>query len=110
MFTGSQNFTVTGHTFNNITNYHTTSAPSGELPLYSAILNNRFWVDFRMIPLGDIDLQHEIQVARGVVGRRGGRGCVRRVYSAKVEGTKSDFTVAMYQGNGAEEVYWINFL
>jgi hypothetical protein len=63
-----------------------------------------------MIPLGDIDLQHEIQVDRGVVGRRRGRGCVRRVYSAKVEGRKSDFTVAMYQGNGAEEVYWISFL
>jgi hypothetical protein len=64
-----------------------------------------------MIPLGDIDLRHEIQVDRntGVVGRQRERVCVRRVYSAKVEGRKSNFTVAMYQGNGAEEVYWISF-
>ncbi|KAJ7319396.1 hypothetical protein DFH08DRAFT_942312 [Mycena albidolilacea] len=58
MFTGSQNFTVTGHTFNNITNQYTASVPS----------------DFRMIPLGDIDLQHEIQVDRGVLGRWRRRG------------------------------------
>jgi hypothetical protein len=109
MFTGSQNFTVTGHTFNNITNQYTASVPSGMFPLCSAIPNNRFRVDFRMIPLGDIDLQHEIQVDRGVLGRWRRRGCVRRVYSAKVEGRKSDFTVTMYQGNGAEEVYWISF-
>jgi hypothetical protein len=108
MFTGSQNFTVTGHTFNNITNQYAASVPSGMFPLCSTIPNNRFRVDFRMIPLGDIYLQHEIQVDRGVVGRRCGQGFVRQVYSAKVEGRKSDFTVAMYQGNGAEEVYWIS--
>ncbi|KAJ7366411.1 hypothetical protein DFH08DRAFT_167291 [Mycena albidolilacea] len=92
MFTGSQNFTVTGHTFNNITNHHT--APS----------------DFRMIPLRDIDLQHDIQVDQGVVAHQRRRGCVRRVYSAKVKGQKSKVTVAMYQGNGAEEEWRRNIV
>ncbi|KAF7377078.1 hypothetical protein MSAN_00126300 [Mycena sanguinolenta] len=47
MFSHSRNFTVTGKTLNNITNNY--AAPS--LPS-----------DFRTIPMGDIDLQHEIRV------------------------------------------------
>ncbi|KAJ7242173.1 hypothetical protein B0H12DRAFT_1326115 [Mycena haematopus] len=43
--------------------------------------------DFRMIPLGDIDLQREIRLELGVVDRRHERTCVRRVYAAKIEGT-----------------------
>ncbi|KAJ6450951.1 hypothetical protein C8R47DRAFT_1170669 [Mycena vitilis] len=54
-----------------------------------------------MIPLGDIDLQHEISLAKGtgVVSRRGSSD--RRVYSAKIR--DKDLTVAMYQGCGAME-------
>ncbi|KAJ7826039.1 hypothetical protein B0H13DRAFT_2680789 [Mycena leptocephala] len=48
-FHGAQDFTVSGGTFNNVTNHYT--AP--RMPL-----------DFRMIPLGDIDLQHEIRLDR----------------------------------------------
>jgi hypothetical protein len=61
-----------------------------------------YWTDFRMIPLGDIDLQHDT----GVIGRHRGweHPRVRRVYSATVEGRNSSVTVAMYQGHGAEEV------
>ncbi|KAJ7300934.1 hypothetical protein DFH08DRAFT_122002 [Mycena albidolilacea] len=87
MFSGNQAFTVNGGTFTSVTNQCLARVPS----------------DFRMIPLGDIDLRHEIQVDQGVVGRRRGQGCIRRVYSAKVQSRKSDFTVAMYQGDGAEE-------
>jgi hypothetical protein len=57
-----------------------------------------------MIPLGDIDLQHEIRLDNdtGVVYRQCERLGVRRIYSARV-GDQST-TVAMYQGHGAEEV------
>jgi hypothetical protein len=60
-----------------------------------------------MIPLEDIDLRHEIRVGRdtGVVER----AAVRRVYSARVGGRKSRFTVAIYQGDGAKEVCGIAF-
>ncbi|KAJ7227982.1 hypothetical protein B0H12DRAFT_1328542 [Mycena haematopus] len=89
MFSHSQNFTVTGQNLTNITNnnYTTPGVPS----------------DFRMIPIGDIDLQREIRLNSytGVVDRE--RACNGRVYSARVEGRKSTLTVAMYQGNGAEE-------
>lgn len=61
-------------------------------------------MDFRMIPLGDIDLQREILLDTGAVDRRRERPRVRRVYTAKIEGRKSDVTVAMYQGEGAQEV------
>jgi hypothetical protein len=63
-------------------------------------------VDFRLIPLGDIDLQHEIRLGMdaAIVERRRERRCVRRVYSAKLEGRSSGMTVALYQGNNAEEV------
>jgi hypothetical protein len=59
-----------------------------------------------MIPLGDIDLQHEIYLDTdtGIVDRQLERGRVRRMYSARMDGRKAGVTVAMYQGDGAEEV------
>jgi hypothetical protein len=60
-----------------------------------------------MIPMGDIDLLEEIHLDNetGVIGcQHPGRTRVRRVYSAKIDGGKSGVTVAMYQGDGAEEV------
>ncbi|KAF8181418.1 hypothetical protein K438DRAFT_1841063 [Mycena galopus ATCC 62051] len=58
-----------------------------------------------MIPLGDIDLQHEIGVKKytGVLNYQPERARVRRVYSARVDGRNSSVTVVMYQGTGAEE-------
>ncbi|KAJ7211859.1 hypothetical protein C8J57DRAFT_1483764 [Mycena rebaudengoi] len=78
IFSGSQHFTVGGGTFSSVTNNYTSPrvVPS----------------DFRMIPLGDIDLQHEIRL-----NNRTGR--VRRVYAARVKGRQSNMTVAMYQGH-----------
>ncbi|KAJ7927849.1 hypothetical protein B0H13DRAFT_1860897 [Mycena leptocephala] len=63
------------------------------------------FIDFRMIPLGDIDLQYEIRVNKdtGVVDRLPERQGVRRIYSARVDGRKSRVTVAMYQGESAKE-------
>ncbi|KAJ7205154.1 hypothetical protein B0H12DRAFT_458562 [Mycena haematopus] len=74
-FPRAQQFTVAGGTFTSITkNYHTTtSAP-------------------------DIDLERETSL----VSRRDQR-TIRRVYSAKIDGRKSGVTVAMYQGDSAEE-------
>ncbi|KAJ7168878.1 hypothetical protein C8R46DRAFT_1350372 [Mycena filopes] len=91
IFAGSHHFTVAGGTFANTTNTYVT-APA--VP-----------PDFRMIPWGDIDLQRELLVNRelGVIGYQCERNCVRRVYSAKVDGRRSDVTVAVYQGDGAEE-------
>ncbi|KAJ7928242.1 hypothetical protein B0H13DRAFT_1007536 [Mycena leptocephala] len=91
IFSGSHNFTVAGGTFNNVTKNHT-SAPT--MPS-----------DFRMIPLGDIDLQHELRLNKGsaVVGRWHERPSVRRVYSARIDGRNAPMTVAMYQGSDAEE-------
>ena len=59
-----------------------------------------------MIPLSDIDLQREICLNNnsGLVDRQRERARVRRVYSAKIVRRKSGVTVAMYQGDGAEEV------
>ncbi|KAF7377023.1 hypothetical protein MSAN_00120400 [Mycena sanguinolenta] len=91
MFSNSQHFTVTGGTFTNVTkNYAATpSHPS----------------DLQMIPLADIDLRHEIRLDNStvVIDHRRKQACVRRLYSAKVEGRKSNLTVAMYQGDDAEQ-------
>jgi hypothetical protein len=59
-----------------------------------------------MIPLGDIDLQHEIRLDKGsnVIGRQRERASVRRVYSARFTNQTSNVTVAMYQGHGVEKV------
>ncbi|KAF7376996.1 hypothetical protein MSAN_00117500 [Mycena sanguinolenta] len=92
MFSHSQQFTVAGGTFTNIINPAT--APS--LPS-----------DFRMIPMGDIDLRHQIRVDQctGIAYPQRPRACVRRMHSAKaiIAGRKSRVTVAVYQGNDAEE-------
>ncbi|KAJ6566333.1 hypothetical protein B0H19DRAFT_709244 [Mycena capillaripes] len=88
MFSGAQNFTVTGHNLTNTTNYYV-AVPS----------------DVRMVPLSDIDLQHEIHLdnSTGVVDRYRIRPRVRCMYSAKIGGQST--TVAMYQGRGAEEAW-----
>jgi hypothetical protein len=59
-----------------------------------------------MIPMGEIDLQHEIQVGNdaGLVHRQRQSRYARRMYSAKVEDRQSSMTVAIYQGDRAEEV------
>jgi len=104
IFSGSQHFTVAGGIFNVTNNY--TAAP--DTPS-----------DFRTIPLGDIDLQHEIRWddVSSVVDRRRKQDLfrrvfslepqvyshVRRVYAAKVGNPKSSMTVAMYRGGGSEE-------
>jgi hypothetical protein len=56
--------------------------------------------------MGDIGLQHELHFDKdsGIVNHQRERACVRRVYSAKIQGQKSGMTVAMYEGDGAEEV------
>ncbi|KAJ6543016.1 hypothetical protein B0H19DRAFT_1268193 [Mycena capillaripes] len=60
--------------------------------------------DFRMIPLGDLDLRHEIQLKAGsAVVRRRHAACVRRVYTARIAGLPSPMTAAVFQGEGAEE-------
>ncbi|KAF7374228.1 hypothetical protein MSAN_00305600 [Mycena sanguinolenta] len=74
---------VSGKTITNINkNYSTAPAvPAG----------------FRTIPLGDLDLQREIQLDRysGVVS-------VRRLYSGKIHAEGTNVVVALYQGDGAE--------
>ncbi|KAJ7669923.1 hypothetical protein DFH06DRAFT_158545 [Mycena polygramma] len=84
MFSGAQNFMLTGHTLQNIT-YAAPFEPS----------------NYRTFPLGDIDLLREICLAddTGVVQRR--KGSNRRIYSARL-GERS-VTVAMYQGDGVDE-------
>ncbi|KAJ6555891.1 hypothetical protein B0H19DRAFT_137441 [Mycena capillaripes] len=90
MFSGAQNFAVTGQTLNNITNNSYTTVPF--VPS-----------DFRMVPLGDIDLQQEICFpdSTGIVYCPRERQGVRRLYSARLGGQNT--TVAIYQGPGAEE-------
>ncbi|KAF7374117.1 hypothetical protein MSAN_00292900 [Mycena sanguinolenta] len=94
VFSGSHHFTVSGGTFTSVTkNYNTDPTEQSEPS------------DFRMVPLVDIDLQREIILHTSIVDRQRGRSRVRRVYSAKLETRfrKGNMTVAMYQGDGAEE-------
>lgn len=63
--------------------------------------------DYRMIPLGDIDLQElRFSVSYSSVYRRRGKGIgvTRRYYAAQVLGRTSSMTVVMYHGDAAEEV------
>ncbi|KAJ7676427.1 hypothetical protein B0H17DRAFT_124143 [Mycena rosella] len=55
--------------------------------------------------MGDLNLLHEIRLSSdsGVVDRDAERSPARRVYSARVHGSKSKMAVAVYEGD-AEEV------
>ncbi|KAJ6538703.1 hypothetical protein DFH09DRAFT_1042106 [Mycena vulgaris] len=90
-FPGAQNFAVAGGKFKNITNI-TQAAPT--VPS-----------DFRTIPIGDLDLRHEMPLngRSGLVNRWQGRNSARRVYSARVHGCKAKMTAAVYQGENGEE-------
>ncbi|KAJ6566456.1 hypothetical protein B0H19DRAFT_1374022 [Mycena capillaripes] len=89
MFSGAQNLAVTGQTLINVTNYYISpsTVPS----------------DVKMVPLWDIDLQHEISFdnGAGLVNRHRIQPSVRRMYSARIGGQST--TVAIYQGHDAEE-------
>ncbi|KAJ7667207.1 hypothetical protein B0H17DRAFT_1089008 [Mycena rosella] len=85
-FPSSQQLLVEGGVFtSNFTNIHQ-NAPT--LP-----------PDFRMIPMGDIDLRKEIRLDpfTGMVDFRVGRGVI--------DGRQSNMTVAVYQGHNAEETW-----
>ncbi|KAJ7111704.1 hypothetical protein C8R44DRAFT_798511, partial [Mycena epipterygia] len=61
--------------------------------------------DFRVIPMGDLDLRNEIRLGckSGILHVRNEQGSVKRMYSARIHGSKSKMTVAMYRGYNAEE-------
>ncbi|KAF7344250.1 hypothetical protein MVEN_01716300 [Mycena venus] len=61
--------------------------------------------DFRMIPIGDLNLLREIRHdgGSGVIDRRKRRAPVRRMYTARITGSQSAVTAVMFQGEGAEE-------
>ncbi|KAJ6576916.1 hypothetical protein DFH09DRAFT_1450478 [Mycena vulgaris] len=90
-FSKAQHLVVAGGKFKSITNI-THAGPT--VPS-----------DFRMIPMGDLDLRHEIRLdsGSGVVHYQHGRKSARRVYSARIHGSKSKMTVVIYQGENAEE-------
>ncbi|KAJ6532516.1 hypothetical protein B0H19DRAFT_1272783 [Mycena capillaripes] len=87
-FPNSKDFVVTGGTFTNI-NQVTPSTPS----------------DFRVIPIGDLNLLKEIKHASGslVVRRRKGQASTKKMYTARIPGFQSAMTAAVFQGQGAEE-------
>ncbi|KAJ6532512.1 hypothetical protein B0H19DRAFT_1187735, partial [Mycena capillaripes] len=62
-------------------------------------------LDFRVIPLGDLNLIHPIGLSSifAVVSRRRKHATVLRMYSARIHGSRSSMTAAVYQGDGAEE-------
>ncbi|KAJ6538690.1 hypothetical protein DFH09DRAFT_1368823 [Mycena vulgaris] len=87
-FTGAQTFVVGGGNFKSITNITTApTAPS----------------DFRMVPIGDLDLREEIRIdcGSGVVNLSEERKSARRMYSARIHGSKSNITLGVYQGENA---------
>ncbi|KAF7353203.1 hypothetical protein MSAN_01508000 [Mycena sanguinolenta] len=61
--------------------------------------------DFPTIRLGDLKLAKEVHISTqsGVVGRRNRGACARRIYHAEIRRDPGTVTVAMYQGEGAEE-------
>ncbi|KAF7344847.1 hypothetical protein MVEN_01646400 [Mycena venus] len=96
--------------------YHaaTVNAASHDINMFGCTTTSNFTFtttaaipsDFRMIPLGDLDLRHEIRLEPGsnTVFRRQECRCLRRIYSTRLYGHQSNMTAAVYQGNNAAEV------
>ncbi|KAJ7231537.1 hypothetical protein C8J57DRAFT_1730136 [Mycena rebaudengoi] len=87
-FPNAQHFVVTGGNFTNINRPALTVSS-----------------DFRRLLLGDLDLRAEICLddRNSVVHRRERQASARRLYYARVRDVDSLMTVALYQGNNAEE-------
>ncbi|KAJ7767568.1 hypothetical protein B0H14DRAFT_2633044 [Mycena olivaceomarginata] len=94
LFPPANGFTINGGTFTSNIKNNVYNPPSEEPSA------------FRTILLGDLDLMKEIHLDNesGIVGRQKRGGGFRRIYTAKIMGNESrTMTVAVYQGNGAEE-------
>ncbi|KAJ6563907.1 hypothetical protein B0H19DRAFT_1258435 [Mycena capillaripes] len=60
--------------------------------------------DFRVVSLGNLDLRHEIRLEPGsAVLRRQGPVPTRQMYSARIHGSSSIMTAAVYQRSNADE-------
>ncbi|KAJ7169009.1 hypothetical protein C8R46DRAFT_1218380 [Mycena filopes] len=91
-FPDCHDFVLSGGNFTSITNIANAAATP---PL-----------DFRSIPLGDIDLHYEIRLhSHFGIQSRHTRGCARRLYSARIQGLPEKTTVAIYQGRQAETAW-----
>ncbi|KAJ6449383.1 hypothetical protein C8R45DRAFT_1224458 [Mycena sanguinolenta] len=101
-FPNSQHLVVEGGTF---TSNIITGSPSGILLILCVFPNRRAVVDYLRIPFGSIDLRHEIFLdgAAGLVSRNHKRGTLHRMYSARINRRSKPMTVALYQGDGAEQ-------
>ncbi|KAF8215563.1 hypothetical protein K438DRAFT_2007919 [Mycena galopus ATCC 62051] len=88
-FPRSHDFVVSGGNFTSVYNHLVAPGPSA---------------DFRTIPLGDLDLQNEIN-GPGTVSRRHGTDARRKMYSVKIWQSSSDrmTSAAMYTGKDAEQ-------
>ncbi|KAJ7741284.1 hypothetical protein B0H16DRAFT_1565184 [Mycena metata] len=91
IFHRAKNFVVEGGNFNNIAHIHQ-AAPIAR-------------PDFPLIPLGHINLLRKIKRSEGcdVVRCKHVQNFVRTMYSARIHECKSNMTVALYQGDSAEE-------
>ncbi|KAJ7470013.1 hypothetical protein B0H11DRAFT_1388948 [Mycena galericulata] len=93
-FPRAKEFTVAGGTFQSITHIHQV-APSAPQS------------DFRVIPMGDLNLLRTIRqdTQSGLVHLRRERAspCTRRIYTARIHGSQTNVTAAVYEGDGAEE-------
>ncbi|KAF7374234.1 hypothetical protein MSAN_00306200 [Mycena sanguinolenta] len=91
---------VAGKTITNINkNYSAVPAvPSSNSFPGLHILEGSMSEGFRTIPLGDIDLQREIQLDND-----SGLVRLRRLYSAKIHAEGTNLAIALYHGNGAED-------
>ncbi|KAF8134049.1 hypothetical protein K438DRAFT_2031490 [Mycena galopus ATCC 62051] len=90
-FPRAKDFVVSDSTFTSYTHIHN---PAPTVP-----------PNFPMIPLGHLDLRNEIPFNAGsdTVYRRDRQGSVRKIYSARIHGCQSHMTVAVYDGDNAEE-------
>ncbi|KAJ7466623.1 hypothetical protein B0H11DRAFT_1921808 [Mycena galericulata] len=77
----------------------------GQFMAMSILTGMPLGLDFRRVPLGDIDLRREIRGVddSGVVERSLRRRGVRRMRSAKIRGEKLPMMVALYDRDNAEE-------
>ncbi|KAJ7431351.1 hypothetical protein B0H11DRAFT_2298404 [Mycena galericulata] len=89
-FHNAQRLVVSGGTFTN-----NVSLPSPTVP-------PTIPSDYRIIPLGDVDLLNEIRLAdtSGVVTRRRSG---RKLYTVRLDGRPAKMTAAVYQGGNGEE-------
>ncbi|KAF8152118.1 hypothetical protein K438DRAFT_377380 [Mycena galopus ATCC 62051] len=104
-FPHARHFSISGGTYTSHVTQVSPTVRHGQPLSYNSFIGAHLKIrDFRMIPLGDLDLLHEIHLEdrTGMITRR---PSTRKLYHVRLDGRVSTMTAVVYQGEKGEQAW-----